>query len=643
MPALLVAFILLATAMPIEPWPASASASASASATRAIVVRGIVSDAATGKPIVGANVYVTSATASTLTGGDGAYLLKLVVDDSARTALLRARAVGYSPAGIPVAIAGDTITHDFALRHDPMRLHEVVVTSTQAPPLQRKAGMRLRGVASAVAGDFNTEEYGKFDDNRWRSVASAPLSTFSADVDRASYTNVRRFINTGALPPKDAVRIEELINYFRYAYSEPAGEHPIYVATDVAAAPWNPAHRIVRIGLQTKRIETAKLPPNNLVFLLDVSGSMSDANRLPLVKQAFRLLVNQLREEDRVAIVVYAGAAGLVLPSTSAADKQTILDAIERLEAGGSTAGGAGIALAYDVAKQNFMAEGNNRIILATDGDFNVGTSATGDLVRYVEQRRTEGSALTILGFGMGNIKDNRLEQLADKGNGNYAYVDDLLEAKKVFVDAMGATLLTVAKDVKLQIEFNPDRVQAYRLIGYENRMLNNEDFADDGKDAGDMGAGHSVTALYEIVPAGVKLDVDIGASPKLRYQEGSGLGAVGSGDRPVAKPKARSSELLFVNVRYKPTRGSSSKLLQRAVVDNNQPACDELRFAMAVAGYGMLLRDSEHKGTFTYDDVIALAKGAAGADKDRVDFVSMAEATRRIAHGVARGTPPER
>ena len=623
MPALLVAFILLATATPIEPWPTWSTA------TRTVIVRGTVKDAATGKPIAMANVFSPSASNSTLTAGDGSYSLRASVADSARHVIVRARSVGYSPATTTVAITGDSITADFALVSSPAALHEVVVTSSTAAPgkVLLRRGNAL--VGSATRSDaFNTEEYAHVQDNRFHSVAIEPLSTFSADVDRASYTNVRRFINTGALPPQDAVRVEELINYFSYAYNEPTGTHPLTIATDVTAAPWNPTHRIVRIGLQTKRIETSKLPPNNLVFLLDVSGSMADDNKLPLVKQAFRLLVNQLRDEDRVAIVVYAGAAGLVLPSTSGRDKQRILDAIEQLEAGGSTAGGQGIALAYDVAKANYLSEGNNRIILATDGDFNVGTSNTGDLVRYVEQRRAEGSALTILGFGMGNIKDNRLEQLADKGNGNYAYVDDLLEAKKVFVDAMGATIVTVAKDVKLQIEFNPATVQAYRLIGYENRLLNDEDFKDDAKDAGDMGAGHSVTALYEIVPVGVALDVKVGSTEPSRYRPSVAVSRA---------PRAESRELLFVNVRYKAPTGSTSKLLQRAVVDSNVAACDDLRFALAVAGYGMLLRDSEYKGKITYDDVIALAKSGAGSDRDRLDFIAMVESTRRIASGVAR------
>jgi Ca-activated chloride channel family protein len=625
MPALLVALILLVTTTPpLESWT-----------TRAVVVRGTVKDSA-GKAIAGAHVSASlSQNAAKLSAADGSYLLQVTISDTATTLTVHVRALGYKAVTNTVPAIGDTVTVDFVLAQTATRLEEIVVTAAPAEVQKRTVSnsvMRLHAAVGGAAPDrFDTEEYGRIEDNRFLSVASAPLSTFSADVDRASYTNVRRFITTGTLPPKDAVRIEEMINYFSYAYPEPKEAHPVTITTDVAAAPWNPTHRIVRIGLQTKRIQTAKLPPSNLVFLIDVSGSMGEPNKLPLVKQAFRLLVNELREQDRVAIVVYAGAAGLVLPSTSAADKQVILEAIEQLEAGGSTAGGAGIELAYDVAKRNFRRDGNNRVILATDGDFNVGTSNTGDLVRYVERRREEGSALTILGFGMGNIKDNRLEQLADKGNGNYAYIDDLLEARKVFVQEMGATLLTVAKDVKLQVEFNPATVQAYRLIGYENRMLQNEDFTDDKKDAGDMGAGHSMTALYEIVPVGVTLDVKVGTTEPLRYQASRQERAVGRG------PTAESRELLFVNVRYKQPADTVSRLMQHPVRDAVIAAGDDLRFTLAVAGYGMLLRDSEFKGKLTYDDVLALARGAAGEDRYRRDFVSLVESSRRIASGVAK------
>ncbi len=655
MPALLVALVLLAV---------TGSATLETILARTVVVQGTLTDSASGRPVVagGANVTITSADgastyASTTTGPDGAYAARISIPDSTATVIVRVRAVGYEPAVRSVRVAGDTLTEHFRLRPAVMRLESIVITDANDSAARQSSGaviapatpplagaiagnpafvMKRAGAASAAemrrSDPWNTEEYARIVDNRFLSVASAPLSTFSVDVDRASYTNVRRFINSGTLPPKDAVRIEELINYFPYDYAEPGSRHPVSITTNVAPAPWNASHRIVHIGLQTQRIRTEKLPPSNLVFLIDVSGSMQPANKLPLVKQAFRLLVNELREQDRVAIVVYAGNAGLVLPSTPASEKQIILDAIERLEAGGSTAGGAGIRLAYDVAKQNFIREGNNRVILATDGDFNVGVSSTSELVRYVEERRADGTALTILGFGMGNIKDGRLEQLAGNANGNYSYIDDLLEARKVFVSEMGATLVTVAKDVKLQVEFNPAAVQAYRLIGYENRMLRNEDFTNDKKDAGDMGAGHSVTALYEVVPVGVKLDVDVGTAEPMRYQTPAA---------PIGNRRAASGELLFVNVRYKPPTDSTSRLLQHPVFDRNRPASAELRFALAVAGYGMLLRDSEFKGKLTYDAVLELARDGAGDDRYRTDFLSLVESTRRIARGVAKADPP--
>lgn len=349
-------------------------------------------------------------------------------------------------------------------------------------------------------GEFNTEEYGRITENEFLAAVNNPLSTFSIDVDTASYSNVRRFINQGQLPPADAVRIEELINYFKYKYPEPDGDEPFSISAELAACPWEPAHKLVHIGLQGKRIPLANAPANNLVFLIDTSGSMDSPDKLPLLKSAFKLLTDQLREQDRVAIVVYAGSAGLVLPSTSGSDKKTILSAIDKLEAGGSTAGGAGIDLAYEVARTSFIPSANNRVILATDGDFNVGVSSDGDLLRLIEREREAGVFLTVLGFGAGNIKDSKMELLADKGNGNYAYVDTIHEARKMLVSGLGGTLNTIAKDVKVQVEFNPANVQAYRLIGYENRLMRAEEFNDDKKDAGELGAGHSVTALYEII-----------------------------------------------------------------------------------------------------------------------------------------------
>ena len=355
----------------------------------------------------------------------------------------------------------------------------------------------------SLVSDFNTEQYGPIKETGFALVVNRPLSTFSIDVDTASYANLRRFLREGRLPPADAVRIEELINYFDYDYPEPEEGEPFGIVTEMAACPWAPSHRLVHIGLRSKPVATADLPPNNLVFLLDVSGSMASAHKLPLLKKSFSLLARQLRPQDRISIVVYAGAAGMVLPPTSGAEKTDILATLSRLEAGGSTAGGAGIRLAYRLAREHFIQGGNNRVILATDGDFNVGVSSDGELVRMIEQERESGVFLTVLGFGTGNLKDSKMEQLADHGNGNYAYIDTLLEARRVLVEQLGATLLTVAKDVKLQVEFNPAQVRAYRLIGYENRRLRDEEFNDDRKDAGDLGAGHSVTALYEVIPAG--------------------------------------------------------------------------------------------------------------------------------------------
>jgi len=371
---------------------------------------------------------------------------------------------------------------------------------------------------SAVKQESNTEDYDQIVENKFLTANQNPLSTFSIDVDQAAYSNVRRFLQSGTMPPKGAVRIEEMINYFDYDYASPQNDDPMAIFTEIAACPWNERHRLVHIGLKGKEVATDNLPPANLVFLVDVSGSMEEANKLPLVQASMKLLADQLREKDKVSIVVYAGAAGLVLPPTSGQNKTAIKEAIDNLHAGGSTAGAEGISLAYKLAKENFMKTGNNRIILATDGDFNVGISSDDELVTMIEAERKTGVFLTVLGFGMGNYKDNKMQQLADKGNGNHAYIDNLNEAKKVLVKEFGSTLFTIANDVKLQVEFNPSKVQSYRLIGYENRMLQKEDFNDDKKDAGELGAGHTVTALYEIIPAGIK-DSFSSTVDDLKYQ----------------------------------------------------------------------------------------------------------------------------
>jgi Ca-activated chloride channel homolog len=472
----------------------------------------------------------------------------------------------------------------------------------------------------AQTQQFDREGYNRIYDNSYQRASNNPLSTFGIDVDTASYSNVRRFINSGVMPPKDAVRLEELINYFTYDYPQPKGDRPFSINTEVANAPWNPQHKLVHIGLQGKSISTKNLPPNNLVFLIDVSGSMNSPDKLPLVKASLKYLVSELRAKDSVTIVVYAGAAGLVLPPTPGNQKEKILDSIDKLEAGGSTAGGAGIQLAYKVAKDNFIKQGNNRVILATDGDFNVGVSSDGELVRMIEEKREQGVFLSVLGFGTGNLQDAKMEQLADKGNGNYAYIDSLLEAKKVLVTQMGGTLFTIAKDVKIQVEFNPAKVQAYRLVGYENRVLQNQDFNDDKKDAGELGAGHSVTAIYEIIPVGVASDVKLPEVDPLKYQP-----------NPATASTSQTDELMQVKLRYKNPNETVSQLITQSVIDKPvklENASANFRFAAAVAAFGMVLRDSEYKGAANFDQVLKLASQAKGEDKEgyRAEFIRLVE-----------------
>jgi Ca-activated chloride channel family protein len=483
---------------------------------------------------------------------------------------------------------------------------------------------RLNAAPQRAETDFNTEEYGRFEENAFLKVTDNPLSTFSIDVDRASYSNVRRFLSQGQRPPRDAVRIEEMVNYFTYDYPEPPAGQPFSITTEIARAPWNEKNRLLLIGLQGRHMKTADLPPNNLVFLIDVSGSMDEPDKLPLLKRSLELLVNELRPKDRVAIVVYAGNAGLVLPSTPGSDKGRINAAIEQLEAGGSTAGGEGIQLAYKMAKDNFLESGNNRVILCTDGDFNVGVSSDGELEQLIEHKRRDRIFLTVLGFGTGNIKDSKMELLADKGNGNYAYVDSLAEARKVLVQEMGATLFTIAKDVKIQIEFNPAHVAAYRLIGYENRLLRKEDFNDDKKDAGDIGAGHSVTALYELVPPGGEIPGE-GTVDALKYQT-----------QTHAQNASTSPEMLTLKLRYKEPDSETSKLITQPLLDAHgdiATASDNLRFAAAVAEMGMLLRDSKYKGDASYDEVRQLAQKSLGRDAEgyRADFLTMIAAASRL------------
>jgi Ca-activated chloride channel family protein len=504
---------------------------------------------------------------------------------------------------------------------------ELAETTTQGSRMARE---EVRGARRQLGDDgvdnkqFNTEAYSHIDENPFFEVARAPLSTFSIDVDTASYSNTRRFLRDGQLPPKDAVRIEELINYFSYDYPQPRGDAPFSINAEVSACPWNTKHRLVHIGLQGKRISKEDLPPANLVFLLDVSGSMNSPDKLPLVKSSLRMLAEQLDGRDRISIVVYAGSSGLVLPATSGDRRGEILAALDALEAGGSTNGGEGIQLAYKVAADNFIRGGINRVILATDGDFNVGTTSEGELVRLIEEKRKSGVFLSVLGFGTGNVKDATMEKLSDKGNGNYAYIDDVQEARKVLGEQLGATLATIAKDVKIQVEFNPRQAAAYRLIGYENRLLRDEDFNDDTKDAGEIGAGHTVTALYEVVPFGQKFDA--GGVDALKYQKPAEVSA-----------NADSKELLTVKIRYKDPEASASKLLSVWVADAGgtlESASNNLKFSSAVAGFGMLLRDSKYKGDVRYTDVAQLARAAAAADTQgyRTEFIHLVERAQTLS-----------
>jgi len=563
-----------------------------------------------GQALPGVAVLVKGASNGVLTDANGKYSINVGETDK----VLIFSFVGFET--LEIKIEGKNVI-DAVMNSQVMALEEVVTVAYGVARKDAKSSLsgRVAGVSMNYAAapaqrsndKFNTEGYAAVNENGYKNVKNNPLSTFSIDVDNASYSNIRRFINGGSLPPADAVRIEEMINYFKYDYPEPGGEHPFSVYTELALCPWNPDHRLMQVGLRAKSIDKSTLPASNLVFLLDVSGSMEDPNKLPLLKSAFGLLVNELRAQDHVAIVVYAGAAGVVLESTPGDRKERIMQAIDNLEAGGSTAGGEGLKLAYQIAEKNFVKGGNNRIILATDGDFNVGESSNGGMERLIEKERGLGVFITVLGFGMGNYKDDKMEIIADKGNGNYAYIDNLQEARRVLVKEFGGTLFTVAKDVKFQIEFNPSKVESYRLIGYENRLLNDEDFNDDTKDAGEMGSGHMVTALYELVPAGS--GEKLPSVDPLKYQA----------SKPV-KSNDFSSELLTIKVRYKDPDGSKSKLFEKPVMDSSDgidDTSDNLRLAAAVAEFGMILRESEFKGTATLASAVKLARSAKGEDED--------------------------
>ncbi|MCB9346049.1 MAG: von Willebrand factor type A domain-containing protein [Lewinellaceae bacterium] len=599
------------------------------------IISGIVVDADSQEPLIGANVVEKGTQNGTVTDFDGKFKLQI----QQKNAALEISYTGYQSETIKKVSAGDDIRVE--MKVSDAALEEVVVIGYEKKAIRGRriseAMKEMPASAPAMYGvvpqtysgdvqeNWNTEDYSVITENRFYEVTKEPLSTFSIDVDAASYSNMRRFLKNGQAPPKDAIRIEEMVNYFNYEYPEPDGEHPFEVITEISDCPWQPEHRLVHIGLQGKHIPMDELPASNLVFLIDVSGSMSSDNKLPLLQSSFKLLTDQLREQDKVAIVVYAGAAGLVLEPTSGGNKQKIKDAIGKLQAGGSTAGGAGIQLAYKVARENFVKGGNNRVILATDGDFNIGASSDAEMVRLIEQERESGVFLTVLGFGMGNYKDNKMQQLANKGNGNHAYIDDISEAKKVLVSEFGGTVFTIAKDVKLQIEFNPTKVKGYRLIGYENRMLNNEDFRDDKKDAGELGSGHTVTALYEIIPVGVE-SPHLASVDDLKYQESK-----------VTKDAAKSKELCTIKLRYKQPDGDTSQLIEHPLLDKGtelDKSSDNFRWAAAVAEFGLLLRDSEFKSNATYTHAVKLARSAKGKDPNgyRRELIDMIDTMKSLA-----------
>jgi Ca-activated chloride channel family protein len=594
-----------------------------------VTISGKVTDE-TSLPLPGANIIIKGTATGTQTDFDGNYSINAQIGQT-----LTYSYVGFKTKEVKIKNAGEIIV---SLKPSASLDEVVVIGYSENNDVIRKAmgyGISRNNNYSSskkerkqknitqsytpapIVGNrvSENESYGRINENIFKSVSTAPLSTFSIDVDKAGYSNLRRMLNNGQEVPEDAVKIEEMVNYFTYNYPQPTGKDPFSITADVVNSPWNQNAKLVRIGLKGKDISLENVPPSNLVFLLDVSGSMEDPNKLPLLKAALNVLVDRLREKDKVSIVVYAGAAGLVLPPTSGAEKQKIRDAIDNLSAGGSTAGGAGIKLAYKIAAENFSKGGNNRVILATDGDFNVGSSSDRSMESLIEEKRKTGVFLTCLGFGMGNYKDSKLETLADKGNGNHAYIDTMQEAQKVLGTEFFGTLYTIAKDVK----FNPAKVQAYRLIGYENRLLNDEDFKDDTKDAGELGSGHTVTALYEIIPVGVKSkylkDID-----NLKYTKQTNQNF--------------TDEMLTVKFRYKEPDGDVSKLIVKTVKDENKSienANDDLKFSAAVALFGMQLRDSEFINTKKKEDVIALAEAGKGSDKDgyRAEFIRLVKSSK--------------
>ncbi|RFN57659.1 vWA domain-containing protein [Marixanthomonas ophiurae] len=572
-----------------------------------ITVTGTVTDESK-LPLVGVNVLIMGSSNGTQTDFNGKYELKAKIGQK-----LKFSYVGYETVERkvkdkkPINVQMNTGA----------QLESVVVTAYDASQVMRSkvSGVSIPRASYPVNNQVsNNESYDKIEENIFKMVTTSPLSTFSIDVDKAGYSNIRRMINNGQKIPKDAVKIEEMINYFSYDYPQPKRNEPFSIITEVANSPWNKGTKLVKIGLKGKDIATENTPASNLVFLLDVSGSMNSENKLGLLKSALGVLVDNLREEDKVSIVVYAGAAGTVLEPTAGNNKEKIMQAIDKLSAGGSTAGGQGIKLAYKIAEENFIKDGNNRVILATDGDFNVGASSDRAMEDLIAEKRESGVFLTCLGFGMGNYKDSKMETLADKGNGNHAYIDTMQEAKKVLGTEFFGTIYTIAKDVKLQVEFNPKKVQAYRLIGYENRLLNDEDFNDDTKDAGELGSGHTVTALYELIPVGVKSDY-LKNIDELKYTNN--------------KNASKTDELLTVKFRYKEPDGEKSKLIVKTLKDSNtdiKRTSSDFQFSAAVALFGQQLRDSEFISTKSREEVIRLAEAGRGKDKEgyRAEFIRL-------------------
>ncbi|MCD8260615.1 MAG: von Willebrand factor type A domain-containing protein [Bacteroides sp.] len=587
-----------------------------------LTVTGQVTDAEKNSPLGGVEVTIRNSSKKTVTDKQGHYSI-----EAAPTDRLTFSYPGYKKKEIQVTgnILNVSLSPEKEQKGDMVELKYIpvqeVADMTYTENISVSSMLATRSIRLQTP---QTESYSPIVENEFLKALHEPLSTFSIDVDAASYSNMRRFVNNGSLPPADAIRTEELVNYFSYNYPAPTGNVPVRISAETGACPWNKDHRLVKIDLKAKEIADENLPASNLVFLIDVSGSMWGPTRLDLVKSSLKLLVNNLREKDQVAIVVYAGSAGEVLPSTSGSDKQKIREALDQLTAGGSTAGGAGIQLAYKIAEKNFIKGENNRIILCTDGDFNVGVSSKEELEKLIEQKRRTGIFLTVLGYGMGNYKDDRMQILAEKGNGNYAYIDNLQEANKVLVNEFGGTLFTVAKDVKLQIEFNPTKVEAYRLIGYESRLLNNEDFNNDAKDAGEMDAGHTVTAFYEIIPAGVKSSFTATIDP-LKYQQPAQQEQIRLTDSP---------ELMTIKLRYKDPDGEVSRKIELPVIDNKSTSVSsDFRFAAAVALYGQLLRNSEFTRGSNYDEVLELTRKSTGKDPYgyRREFIRMVEAVNNL------------